>query len=188
MYRILIIDTNIQNIQLKNKVKCIKLQETINELKNSEYDLIFLNKKVESLEKIILADYMQIPRELEKLAINNEAKHTYISLQIVNKLIFDNMKIVEFKDFYEEMIIALMLKQFLIGETNLEKIYNNICPKEQNEKEIRKIVEKVIRRNYSVNKIIRKCKYYICHKRINAKFFENILVNIKNDINNMENL
>lgn len=188
MYRILIIDTNIQNIQLKNKVKYIKLKEAIKELKTSEYDLIFLKDKVESLEKIILADYMQLPKELKKLAINNEENHTYISLQIVNKLIIDNLKIIEFKDFYEEMAIALILKQFLIGETNLEKTYNNICPKEQNEKEIRKTVEKVVRRSYSAKKIIRKCKYYMCHKRIKVKFFENIFVNIKNDINNMENL
>lgn len=190
MYKILVIDASIQNIQIDSKIKYVKPEKAISELKDSEFDLIFITDKFKtsSLEKVMLADYMELPKGLKKLAIKNEVNHTYINLQIVNKLIFDNLEIIEFKDFYEKMTIALILKQFLIGETEVKKIYNNICPKELKLKYLKRTVDNVVKRNYVVNNLIRKCKYYICHKRIKTKFFKNILVNIESDINKMEKL
>ena len=131
---------------------------------------------------------MELPKWLKKLAIKDEIGNTYINLQIINKLIFDNLKIIEFKNFNEEMTIALILKQFLIGETEVEKIYNNICPKDLNIKEVRKTVDNVVKKNYTADNILRNFKYYICHKNIKTKFFENILKNIESDINKMEQL
>jgi len=190
MYKILIIDKTIQNIQLRSKVKYVAPNKALNELKNSEYDLIYINTKINTkfLMKSILSDYMELPIKLKKLTIKNEITNTYINLQIVNKLIFNNLEVIEFKDFYEKMTIALILKQFLIGETEVKKIYNNICPKDLNIKEVRKTVDNVVKKNYIADNILRKFKYYICHKNIKAKFFKNILINIENDINKMEQL
>ena len=190
MYKILIIDKSIQNIQLNGKVKYVTPDKALNELKNSEYDLIYINTKINTklLMKSILSDYMKLPIKLKKLAIQNDINNTYINLQIINKLIFDNLEIIEFKNFNEEMTIALILKQFLIGETEVKKIYNNICPKDFNIKEVRKTIDNVVKKNYTAENILRKFKYYICHKKIKTKFFENILMNIESDINKIEQL
>lgn len=190
MYKILIIDESAQNIQRNNKIKYLNPEKAVIELKDSEFDLIFLNNNVKTnfLEKVILADYMQLPKELKKLVIRNEANHTYINLQIVNKLIFNNIETIEFKNFYEKMTIALILKQFLMGKTEYEKIYNNICPKELKIEDLKRTVENVVKRNYATENLIRKGKYYIYHKKIRKKFFEKIFVNIKHEIKNMEKL
>ena len=190
MYKILIIDESIQNIQLNGKVKYVTTNKAFSELKSSEYDLIYINLNYQTkiLEETIFSDYMELPKKLKKLTVQNDIKNTYINLQIINKLIFDNLEIIEFKNFNEEMTIALILKQFLIGETKVKKIYNNICPKDLNIKEVRKTVDNVVKKNYTAENILRKFKYYICHKTIKKKFFENILINIENDIDKMEQL
>lgn len=111
MYRILIVDND--EIPIKN-VKHIKIDSLVEELK-SEYDLIYIDEKyiTKQISKHIDPEYMILPKELKKLEINEEKNKTYVSLQIVNKLIFDNLKIIEFKDYYEEMAIAIVIKQML---------------------------------------------------------------------------
>lgn len=111
MYRILIVENN--KIPIKD-VKHIKIDSLVEELK-SEYDLIYIDEKyiTKQISMQIEPEYMILPKELKKLAINGEKSKTYISLQIVNKLIFDNLKIIEFKDYYEEITIAIVIKQML---------------------------------------------------------------------------
>lgn len=111
MYRILIVGNN--EIPIKD-VKHIKINNLVEELK-SEYDLIYINEKyiTKQLSMKIEPEYMILPKELMKLAINGEIERTYISLQIVNKLILDNLKILDFKNYYEEMTIAIIIKQML---------------------------------------------------------------------------
>lgn len=111
MYRLLIVENN--EIPIKD-VKHIKIDSLVEELK-SEYDLIYIDEKyiTKQLKKQIEPEYMILPKELKKLAINGQKSKTYISLQIVNKLIIDNLKIIEFKDYYEEMTIAIVIKQML---------------------------------------------------------------------------
>lgn len=111
MYRILIVENN--EIPIKN-VKHIKIDGFMEELK-SEYDLIYIDEKyvTKQISMQIEPEYMKLPIELKKLAINGEINRTYISLQIVNKLIIDNLKIIDFKNYYEEMTIAIVIKQML---------------------------------------------------------------------------
>lgn len=111
MYRILVVENN--KIPIKD-VKHIKIETLMEELK-SEYDLIYIDEKyvTKQISMQIEPEYMILPKELKKLEINGEKNKTYISLQIVNKLIIDNLKIIEFKDYYEEMTIAIVIKQML---------------------------------------------------------------------------
>ena len=111
MYKILIVENN--EILIKN-VKHIKIDSFMEELK-SEYDLIYINEKyiTKQTSMRIEPEYMKLPVELKKLAINKETNRTYISLQIINKLILDNLKIIDFKDYYEEMTMAIVIKQML---------------------------------------------------------------------------
>lgn len=111
MYRILCVENN--EIPIKN-VKHIKIDSLVEELK-SEYDLIYIDEKhiTKQIRKLIESDHMILPKELNKLAINEEKNTVFIRLEAVNKLIFDNLKIIDFKNYYDEMIIAIILKQML---------------------------------------------------------------------------
>lgn len=182
MYKILKINKSKQNIQTNN---------IINELSNISYDIIYVAEEVKTdkIEEIILSsNYMLLPDVLKKLTINNDIRNTYISLEIINKLIIDNIKIVELKDFYEEMSIASIIKQVLIGIKETKNIYENICPNKNIKKRLKETVDKIVSRNYAANNIIRKYKYVLCHKKIKEKFFRKILVNIEKDIEKMESV
>lgn len=182
MYKILKINKSKQNILINN---------IINELSNISYDIIYVAKdvKTDKIEEIILSsNYILLPDVLKKLAINNDIKNTYISIEIINKLIIDNIKIVEIKDFCEEMSIASIIKQILIGEKERKNIYKNICPNKNIERNFKKIVNNVVSRNYAANNIIRKLKYVLCHKKIKVKFFRKIILNIEKDIEKLESL
>lgn len=119
MYRILIVENS--EIPIKD-VKHIKIEKLSEELK-SEYDLIYIHEKyiTKQISKQILPEYMILPKELNNLAINNEPNKTYISLQIINKLIIDNLKIIDFKDYYEEITIAIIIKQMLNRRNKFKK-------------------------------------------------------------------
>ena len=145
--------------------------------------------KTDKIEEIILSsNYMLLPDVLKKLTINNDIRNTYISLEIINKLIIDNIKIVELKDFYEEMSIASIIKQVLIGIEETKNIYENICPNKNIEKRLKETVNKIVSRHYAANNIIKKYKYVLCHKKIKKKFFRKILANIEKDIEKMESV
>ena len=148
MYKILKINKSKQNIQTNN---------IINELSNISYDIIYVAEEVKTdkIEEIILSsNYMLLPDVLKKLTINNDIRNTYISLEIINKLIIDNIKIVELKDFYEEMSIASIIKQVLIGIKETKNIYENICPNKNIKKRLKETVDKIVSRNYASNNII----------------------------------
>ena len=123
MYKILIVNYFDNDIQIKQHIKYINLDQIKDELKKSEYDLIYLNINniTQPIEKIILADYMQLPKALNKLSINNDRMGTYINLQLINKLIINNIKIIEFKNYHEAMTIASLLKQMLKRREKLKK-------------------------------------------------------------------
>ena len=159
MYKILKINKSKQNIQTNN---------IINELSNISYDIIYVAEEVKTdkIEEIILSsNYMLLPDVLKKLTINNDIRNTYISLEIINKLIIDNIKIVETKNIYE-----------------------NICPNKNIKKRLKETVDKIVSRHYAANNIIRKYKYVLCNKKIKEKFFRKILVNIEKDIEKMESV
>lgn len=111
MYSILCVGNN--EIPIKD-VKYIKIDSLVEELK-SEYDLIYIEEKyiTKQIKKQIEADYMLLPKELNKFAIEHGNNKVYVRLENVNKLIFDNLKIIDFKNYYEEMTIAIVIKQML---------------------------------------------------------------------------
>lgn len=110
-YKILIVENN--EIPIKS-FKHINVEELLEEIKY-EYDLIYIDKKyiTKQIKEEIEQEYMILPGVLKKLQINGEEDKTYINLQIINKLIFDNLKIIDFKDCYEEVIMAIIIKQML---------------------------------------------------------------------------
>lgn len=178
-------------LEINNKKQIIQINNIIKELSNISYDIIYVagEVKTDKIEEIILSsNYMLLPDVLKKLTMNNDIKNTYISLEIINKLIIDNIKIVEMKDFYEEMSIASIIKQILIGVEERKNIYKNICPNKSIERKLKETVNNVITRNYAANNIIRKFKYVLCHKKIKKIFFKKILSNIEKDIEKMESL
>lgn len=190
MYKILIINDIIQNIHRENIIKYLKVDYLVNELKSSNYDLIYLNNKdkTEEIEKHIQADFMKLPPILNKLAINKEAKNTYINLQFINRLIMNNLQLIKFKDYFEEIVTSNIIKQMLIEEQDFKKFFNNICPNKFIETKVKIAIQKTIIRNYAGNSMIRKLKYVIYHRKIEKMFFNDILVNIKKDINKMQEL
>lgn len=190
MYKILIVEKEIQNIQKKNSVKNITINQLEKELKTKEYDLIYIENKFlkDKIEKIILSDYMLLPKALEKLAINEAPNNTYINLKNVNKYIINNTKIIEFRNYYEEMVISSIIKYKLINNADIKQIYKKICPNIITKIKVKKTVNEVVCKNYAANSILRKCKYYLFQKKIKKQFFDKILKNIEYDINQSNNL
>ncbi len=178
-------------LEINNSKQIIPINNIIKKLSNIYYDIIYVagEVKTDEIEEMILSsNYMLLPDILKKLTINNDIRNTYVSIEIINKLIIDNIKIVELKDFYEEMSIASIIKQVLIGIKETKNIYENICPNKTIEKRLKKTVDKVVSRHYVANNIIRKFKYILCHKKIKEKFFRKILANIEKDIEKMESV
>ena len=188
MYNILVIDNKIRDIHSKHKIKSLKPENVIKELKTFDYDLIYLNSKykTEEIEKNILSDFMKLPYILKKLTINNEIESTYISLQIINELIIRNTHDIKFKDYYEEVVTLNIVKQILILQIRISNIINNICPNKVIKDKVEKAIESVIKRNYVRNSLIRRFQYIIFHKKVTEKFFGNIIIDIKKNINELE--
>lgn len=192
MYRILIVDESTQ--VLKDKVKSEQHIEYVikeklkEELEQQEYDVLYLKDdlQTEEIKKIILYDFMMLPSAFEKVILNIENYKTFINIQILNKLIIENIDIIEFEDYYERLLIANIIKEQIMQKTSLEKVYKKICPNEINKN--KNVVKKIITRHYAGKNILRKCKFILHQKRIQKQFFNKILQNIDKDISNMEKL
>lgn len=191
MYKILIVDQSVKalkhkvhNEQYVDYANTNGLKET---LKQQEYDLIYINSYLvnKEVEKLILCDYMVLPEILNKLSLCD--KQAFINIQILNKLIMDNISIIKFKGYFEEMVIANIIKEKIVQEIEIENIYKKLCPNELEKQKVKNAVKNVIIRNYVGNSFIRKCKYLINQKKIQEKFFNIILKNINNDIEEKDN-
>lgn len=195
MYRILIIGDISSEIeenidQKKHIVELIEKENVEDKLKiKDEYDFIYVQKNLVTKEdeQIILTKFEQLPRILYKFDLSN-GYVGFVNMQIVNKLIIENLKIIEFEDYFEEMVIANIIKQMIIKEIKLKQVYDSMCKNKLDNEQARKAAKKVIIRNYAINNIIRKCQYILKQRTIQRTFFDKIIQNIKNDIENMENL
>lgn len=191
MYKILIIGKTNDLKKNGENVKHINLKETIEELGKKEYDLLYLTKvnTTNKMERCIFSDYTILPKLLNKLAINNDRENTYINLQIINKLIMGNLKLIEFEKFDEGPVIAFILKEMLLyNQINLKEICKSISVKMMVKMRTKRTMKRVICRSYSSDSLLRKMKYFIFQKRINKQFFEKIMNNIRYDISVMESL
>lgn len=194
MYKILVVNdcTQILSDEFDNQqcVDYVKVNNLEAILKQREYDLIYFTNNLitEKLKKQILCDYMIVPKALKKLSLNTQICTTFLNIQILNKLIMDNIRCIKFKDYYEELVIANIIKEKIIHNTNLKEIYNKMCNNETEKTNVIKAVKRVIVKHYAGDSLLRRCKYVFCQKRIQEKFFKSILHNIDNDIANMREL
>jgi len=138
-------------VELLGSKKNKKLIEKLKE----EYDLIYLKNDImsERVKKAILCDYMILPNILNKLSLNPQIYTTFINIQILNKLIMDNIKIIEFRNYYEEVLVANIIKQQIIKPDKIKQIYKELS---LNEKEIIMLVFK--------------CSVCYCHCRWMRRF------------------
>ena len=61
-----------------------------------------------------------------KLSLNPQIYTTFINIQILNKLIMDNIKIIEFRNYYEEVLVANIIKQQIIKPDKIKQIYKEL--------------------------------------------------------------
>lgn len=130
-----------------------------------------------------LNDYEIAPTILKKLCLNTDYI-TLINIQIINKLILDNINIIQFKNNFETTLIAYKIRKKLTNETYLAEKYLTRIDK------IRRsiMLNLVIARNYSGKSIWRILKYLLNKEKIQKLFFEKIEDNIKNDIKDIERI
>lgn len=191
MYKILVVDKdiNVANNEAM-EINYVQSKDLEDKLKIKEYDLIYLNKRSfnKEINKIILNDYMELPSILEKLALNRQKYITFINMQILNKLIMDNIKIIEYSNYYEELVIANVVKQKIIKPRKNRQIYKEICLSNQEYLDVKKTVSSVIKKSYSGGNFWRNCKYVLKKNKIQEMFFNKIIRNIRNDIESMEDV
>lgn len=191
MYKILVVDKDINEASnTERDIDYVQSKDLEDELKIKEYDLIYLNQKLlnKELQKILLNDYMELPSILEKLAWNRQEYITFINMQILNKLIMDNIKIMEYSNYCEELVIANVVKQKIIKPRKNKQIYKEICLSNQEYLDVKKTVSSVIKKSYSGGNFWRNCKYVLKKNKIQEMFFNKIIQNIRNDIKSMEDV
>lgn len=189
MYKILIVNDQTKGISKEDKnIRYVQLNDLKSILKNEEFDLIYLSSNLltEETKSIILCDYMEVPKILEKLALNQQICSTFINIQILNKLIMDNIEIIEFEDNYEQIAIANIVKEKVIKTRKIKQIYKDLDLNKQDNCRLKKAVNSVILKNYTGGNFLRKCKYVLKKRKIQEKFFDKIITNIKNDILELE--
>ena len=189
MYKILIVNDQTKGISKEDKnITYVQLNDLKSILKNEEFDLIYLSSNLltEETKSIILCDYMEVPKILEKLALNQQICSTFINIQILNKLIMDNIEIIEFEDNYEQIAIANIVKEKVIKTRKIKQIYKDLDLNKQDNCRLKKAVNSVILKNYTGGNFLRKCKYVLKKRKIQEKFFDKIITNIKNDILELE--
>lgn len=98
----------------------------------------------------------------------------------------DNIKTVEFKTYYEELLIANIIKEKIIEKTSAEQVFKKLCVDERQIINAKNTVKNVIGRHYAGDSFYRKCAYRVNYKRIEDKFFNKLLQIIEKDIDNME--
>lgn len=192
MYKILLVEestcTNTNDIDKElHVIKQIKKEQLKKEISNNEYDLIYLQNELlnEEIEKNILSDFSLLPKSLNKLALDNKFI-TFVNLQLINKIIMDNIKIIEFKDYFEELVVANIIKQLLMNKVKIENIYEIICKNKDKRKKTKKTLQSIISRHYARSNLIRKIKYKLKEKEIQQTFFDKIMYNVETDIKKLE--
>ncbi|MCI8832642.1 MAG: hypothetical protein HFJ19_00295 [Clostridia bacterium] len=188
MYKILIVDESIDLLK-KDEEQCIdyaKIGDLELKLKNQEYDLIYLSDSLvkDNITENVLYDYRIRPSIFEKLFINKSKYTIFINQNIINKLIMDNIGIIEYKNTYEEFVIASIIEEKILKDMKLEPIYKKICPDKKHMLNVKNVVKNVIERHYVGDSFYRKLGYIVKQERIQEKFFSKILKNIENDIIN----
>lgn len=191
MYKIIIVeDTNQSYKELvkgkQHNIEYVKKDNLDDKLQREEYDIIYIPKEI-ARNKLIdktLNDYEIVPNILKKFDLNSDYI-TLTNIQILNKLILDNINIIQFKNNFEITLIAYEIRKKLTSEriyltdkeiTLIDRIRKNI------------ILNLVIVRNYSGKSIWRTIKYLFSKKKIQKLFFEKIESNIKNDIKEIKKI
>lgn len=171
-------------------VRYTKIENLQNELSSSEFDFIYLKRNLitDKLKKTILCDFMIIPKILEKYELDTKLYTAFVNLQIVNKLIMDNISIFEFKDYHEEIVMANIVKAKIIQDANMNEIYERICHNAQEVKKVKIITKQTISRYFKRKCKMQKYKYVFCRKKLEQQFFNEIINNIKKDVIEMKEL
>lgn len=194
MYKILAIGEKIANIEDKNAVKYVGMEEVAKELRNNEYDFVYLNldnmpiemRIKKEIEIGIYEKYMSLPVMMRKLSINSDWKNTYINLKIKNKLLVKNIETIEYKG-YEGVVLVYILEELLNDEPcRIKEICELVTIEMFGVVKASKLMKRVVCRNYSKNSLKQKLKYILFQKKINKNFFEKLLNNIKEDIEELE--
>lgn len=191
MYKIIIVESTNKNYKVlvkgkQHNIEYVKKDSLDNKLQKKEYDIIYIPKEIAKNELInkALNAYEIVPNILKKLNLNSDYI-TLINIQMINKLILDNIDIIQFKNNFEIILVAYEIRKKLTNEqkdltdkkiTLIDKIRKYI------------ILNLVIVRNYSGKSIWRKLKYLLNKKKIQKLFFEKIENNIKNDIKEIEKI
>ena len=190
MYKIIIVEGTNQSYKelVKGKqhnIEYVKKDNLDNKLQRKEYDIIYIPKESVRNELIdkTLNDYEIVPNILKKLDLNSDYI-TLTNIQVLNKLILDNIDIIQFKNNFEATLIAYKIRKKLTNETYLVEKYLTQFDK------IREYItlNLVIARNYSGKSIWRILKYLLNQKKIQKLFFEKIENNIKNDIQDIKKI
>lgn len=195
MYNVLIVDNSTRPRQRVideelHIVRYAKIENLQNELSSKEFDFIYLKRNLitDKLKKRILSDFMIIPKILEKYELDTKVYTAFVNLQIVNKLIIDNIAIFDFKDYHEEIVIANIVKEKIIQDANMNEIYERICHNIQDEKEVKTITKQTISRYFKRKSKIQKYKYVFYRKKLEQQLFNEIINNIKKDVIKMKEL
>lgn len=192
MYKILIVNDckndRIQKIKENNTIEYVKTWNLDEKIRAEEYDFIYIKNDLitEEIKNGILIDYIILPQLLERIAINIDGYLIFINIQILNNLIGNNIEIIEFKNWYEKIIIAIKIQEIITGKTYSNKIPLNISLNKRDILKAKFNMNKVIIRNYAGKNVIRRLKYIIKKKKIQKIFFEKIINNIKNDVKILE--
>lgn len=196
MYKVLIISKSFRQKEevIDEKVHSIKYataDEIREVLRDNEFDLIYFEKKLitEDNEERILDDFIKVPKILGKLKLKIQTHNTYINLQILNKLIINNINIVKFNGYLEEMLVASIIKEKIINDTEIDinKIMNKLFSKKE-KRMATKILVDVVSRYFFKEKNISRYEFIFNRKILTNKFINIILRNIKLDIKYMEQI
>lgn len=187
-YNILIVENKIksetQNVEIysKNNYSRIKIEDAKRVINSEEFDFIYFYEQEQKIMKRF-KDYILLPKAFEKFTINNDTDSTYIHCSIILDIILDNIKIIEIEDRHKENIIESILEKILYSReenVDLEKIFIEV-QQIFDKNNVKKEVEKIVYRNYakSIEQII---KFHKNKEIIIKKFFNNLIHNIQNDI------
>ena len=122
MYKIIIVEGTNQSYKelVKGKqhnIEYVKKDNLDNKLQRKEYDIIYIPKEIVRNELIdkTLNDYEIVPNILKKLDLNSDYI-TLTNIQVLNKLILDNIDIIQFKNNFEITLIAYEIRKKLTSE------------------------------------------------------------------------
>lgn len=191
-YNILIIEnkakSKIGTIEIYSEDNCkkIKIEDAEKIIDSEDFDFIYFSGKEQTIMKRF-KDYELLPKAFEKFAINNDVSNTYIHCNVILDIISDNVKIIEIKGKFQESILEITLEKILYSrrdKINLEEIF--IEMQQTFEKgNVKEEIAEVVYRNYakSIGQII---KFHKNKEVIIRKFFNKLICNIQNDIQEMQ--